>query len=164
MLGPTDREVDVELAAEGELQGEAEVVGGGGVGIGGEEGDVLLHVVVEAQGHQLREGIFGREGEFEGVATTRRSGGHAGNVPTQGRLLAIADVQTEVEVVVEFSTSRRRGGGGRGGRISVSVVVLIGSVFVFHLAVVSPTKEVEVLHLISTTYHPVFRYGLVDLH
>ena len=73
---------------------------GGGIAAGGEKRRVGLTVVVEAHRELARERVVGHETQFESCVTAAGSTGERGNVAGDGRLSAIAQVETHVEIVV----------------------------------------------------------------
>ena len=76
------------LPRQRELERHAEVVGRGGVRRGGHHGDVGLMVEVGVQREHAREGVVGREREFQSLITTGRLGAQHLDVTAQGALVA----------------------------------------------------------------------------
>lgn len=142
------------LPRQRELEVESEVVSDGGIAAGGEQRGILLHVVIEAHSDEFGEGVVSKERELEGGIAAGGCTGERGYVTTDGCLLAIRQVEAQVEVMIEIVLTSRIGG----------LVVVVTTLATFHLTMVdAESEETEVVDAIAQSDDPVLADCLIDL-
>ena len=127
----------------------------GGITVAAKQGCVGLSVVEEAHGEQAREGVIGREANFNGGVAHACRACTCGNVATDAGLLAVTQVESHVQVVV-----------------GVALRVVVGGVWVgfvslglcFLGARCTQPEEFEVVDAIGHAQNPVATNGFVNLN
>ena len=96
----------MSLSRKRELQTQAKVLSGGRIAAARKQRRVGLAVVIEAHCEQARQRVVGRERQLERRVAAAGRACHRGNVAADGRLLAVRQVETQVEVGVESGAAR----------------------------------------------------------
>ena len=89
--------------------------------VGRKQRRVGLAVVIKAHRQQARQGVIGREREFERSVAAAGRTGHRGYVAADGCLLAVREIETQVKRRVEAARPRTV---GRSRLVLVATVVI----------------------------------------
>ena len=88
-----------------ELQAEAEILSSGRITARRQQRRIGLSVVVKAHGQQTRQGVIGRERQLEGRIAAAGRTRHRGYVTADGGLLAVRQIETQIERSVESAAA-----------------------------------------------------------
>ena len=154
-----NRCISLSLSCQTELDAQSEVLCGCRIAAGREQGRVGLSVEVKAHGEQLGECIVCHKRELESCVAAAGRGGDGGNIPQQTGLLAIGEIQTQVQVMIDAPAC---------AAIVVTLIIAI-PIISFVLAgyaftgATASSEEIEIIDAVAQTEGPVFANSLIDL-
>ena len=129
------------LPRQTELDAQSEISGGGGETVVCQQRCVGLPVVIEAHREQAGEGIVCHKTQLECRVAAAGIAADGGYVAADARLASVAQVQTQVEVVVGATPAAYRCCSGR-----LRLVAVASALDLTHIAV---AEELEVVDAIA---------------